>query len=400
MKRSLLITLIILVALPAASSAQSVFALMYIGEHLFDGNARNAALGYSTVAVTDTANAVTMNPASIADINSVTFTAFEKMSLSRVSDGELSSDQNRFMLPSVMIAVPIRRGLVLGTGYRTRFIGKSNFSYAQQVDFEPAPIVEHEVNSSLFTAPFIIAWKPAGWLRISGEIQVDRGSKKDEINVLFEEIGYGAVSSMRTRSYSATSWGASAIVKAHPRIYLGASFDGEVDYSVEERIEYTRSELDSASTWDFTLPSAFSAGVGIGLAERWWLTSSYWIRKSPGASGYEGMEGALSDETLVSVGLERTASPDGGFFSRIPLRLGYYENRWHLEFPAGEQIVSRFFTFGSGFPTPGGPGSLDFVLEFGKTGSVDKNLVDEKVVRFGISLSLSEAWTKRKIERH
>lgn len=84
----------------------------------------------------------------------------------------------------------------------------------------------------------------------------------------------------------------------------------------------------------------------------------------------------------------------------MPLRLGYYEDRWHVEIPDGSRVVSRFFSVGSGFGMPGGPGGIDVTLEFGKIGSVSDNAIDEKVFRVGIGMSLTEKWTKRRVERH
>ncbi|MBN1164028.1 MAG: hypothetical protein JXB45_05595 [Candidatus Krumholzibacteriota bacterium] len=380
--------------------AQSVFGLNFLGEHRFRGSARSVALGYSALALPDTNNAITMNTASLADLTSVTFSLYEVLGMSSVGYGEKKVDQNRFQLPSALLAVPLRKGLVLGLGYRTRFSGRGDFAFRRSVTDSPALWEVYKLHSSLFSVPFSLSGKVGDWLKLGGELQIDRGGIKDEVAVLIPREDYRTVYSFRNRRFSATSWAGFLQLQVHPRVSLGIGYDGQVEYSVEERIDYDYVALDSTASWDFTLPAAFSAGIAVNILSRWYISSTFWMRDAPYPSGYKQFEGILSDERLLAFGIERQAEAEGGFFSRVPLRLGYYENRWHLQFPAGEQVISRFFTLGSGYPMPGGPGSLDFVCEFGKIGSVDRNRVDETVFRFGLSLSVSEKWSRRKVVTH
>lgn len=391
---------VMLATFSATVAAQSIYGLNFIGEHNLGGAARYAALGYSGIALPDTNHALTMNPASLAGLSSMTFSIYESMSLSRIGTEEVSSDQTRFQLPSVIVAVPLTRGLVASLGYKTRFFGKAEFEFDREVDFSPAPHELYKLNSSLYSAPLSLAWKPVEWLSVAGAFQIENGSIKDEVYVYFDNQEYRSSSSIRTRGFSGNSWALSALARVHRRLWLGVVFDDEIEYTVDETFEYSDGGTDSISTYDFTLPAAWSVGLAAGLTDRWWLTSSFWMRKAPKPDGFEHLEGSLRDETVISVGVERKARKEGSLFSRMPIRVGYYENRIHLEFPAGEPVVSRFFTLGSGFPMPGGPGGIDFSMEFGRIGSVSANGIDEKVVRFGLSMSLSEKWTKRKVERH
>ena len=104
---------------------------------------------------------------------------------------------------------------------------------------------------------------------------------------------------------------------------------------------------------------------------------------------------------MISVGLERVAGTvSQPFFTRIPIRIGYYQEYWHTEIPAGEPVISRFFTFGSGIELPGGPGSVDFSFEFGRIGSSGANGIEENVMRINISINVSEAWKRREGRRY
>jgi hypothetical protein len=390
---------LLLVLLAGTAGAQSTFGLNFIGEHRFRGGARERSLAFSTLALPDSNGALTANTASLADLGEVTFSLFEVTNLSRIRTEEESISQNRFQLPSVMIAVPLRGRLVFGLGYRTRFQGRGDFSYERDIEGVSNPFDVYKLRSTLFTAPLSLSWRVIDRISVAGELQIERGSINDELTVYFPREEYESVRSRRDRSFSGTSWSASVLLTVHPRIHIGAVFDDRIKYTVNEDLSFSRDDLDSTTSYSFELPFAFGAGIAVGISDRWSFMSTYWTRKAPEPAGFSQLEGSLQDERLIAFGLDRRRSADGGFLSRMPLRLGYYEDRWHLEFPPGEGVTARFVTLGTGVPVPGGPGSVDISLELGQIGSVDNNGLDERVMRIGIGLNVSEPWSRRKPER-
>jgi hypothetical protein len=377
------------------ASTQSVFGINFLGEHRFGGSARYRALGFSSYAMSDSVSAVSANVATLADLKRMTFSLVEIVAFSNVHSGDATAYENRFLLPSVMVAVPLRPGVVLATGYRTRFEGKGDISFAHPIAGSPTGYEVYDHRSSLFTVPLTVAWKPLAWAQIGGALQLERGSIRDNVQVDFTASDFVSAQSRRERVFSGTSWNVSALVQVHPRLSLGGGLNTAVRYHVDETFTYTRAELDSASAWHFTLPLSWEVGAAVGVTDRWYLASHFWQRRAPQPEGFPQLAGSIEDERLVSFGIERRSSPRGGFFSRAPLRLGLYEDRWHLEFPAGHPVKSRFVTFGSGFRLPGGPSAIDVSLELGQIGSMSDNGVDERVVRIGLGIGASEEWTRR-----
>jgi hypothetical protein len=381
---------------PAA--AQSLFSINFLGEHQFCGSARYRALGFSSFASPDSVNAVAANAATMADLPRMTFSIAENIAFSSMQSEETTAYGNRFQLPSVMIALPLRRGLVFGVGYRTRFEGKGDFSYERPIQDSPTAYEVYEHRSGLFTVPLSIAWRPMKWASAAGAVQFERGSIKDNSRVEFAAANFQDVESKRERDFSGTSWGVSALVQVHPRLSLGAGLNSSIRYDVNEVFTYTSAALDSVSKWRCTLPVSWEVGAAVGISNRWWLNSHFWQRGAPEADGFPQLAGSIGDERLISFGVERRAGSEGGFFARVPLRLGFYEDRWHLEYPEGHPVKSRFVTFGSGFGLPGGPGAIDVAFEFGQIGSISANGVDERVFRIGFGVSASEEWSKRRQE--
>jgi hypothetical protein len=401
MRKRIIITVcapVLFVCMLAAdeASGQSIFSLNYLGEHVFGGDSRYRALAYSALAVPDTNSALTLNPASRADLSAVTFSIIEVLEMGRARTEDEMADLNRYSLPQIMVAVPLRKGLVFSSGIVTGFMGRGDAEYPRSAEGIPLYTEVYEHRSSLFTVPLTLSWKVRDWISVAASYELERGSTRNNITIDFYQSSYTDSEFSRTRSYSGDSWSGAFLVRIHPRFYIGGLWDHEVRYEVEETISYTRSEFDSAAVWKMALPTALGIGFSAGLSERWWLSSQYWRREAPEAVGFPQFSGCVGEETLIAAGLERRPAVVGGFFGKIPLRFGFYQNKWHLEIPSGEAIISRFFTFGTSLAFPSGEGCIDLSLEFGQVGSIDGNGADERMVRIGFGLSVSEPWSGRK----
>lgn len=389
-----------LLAAPRPGAAQSVYGLAFIGDHLDRGCARYAALGYSAVAASDTNNVTTQNPSSTADLRTVTFTVHQSLAVSRVQAGDERSRQTRYLLPSALLAVPLREGLVLSGGYVTRSAGRADFAYRFDLDGVPGGMRNYRHDASLYFVPVCLAWRPVEMLNIAAEARFDRGSITDRVIVSFEDPAYRDVESQRRRSFSGTSWGASMLLRLHRRVRIGAAVEGAVLYSVDESITAAGDLPAQRRSFEFELPASWSVGASVNVRERWWVSTSYWMRPAPEPTGFEWLEGSLGSETHLGIGIERLLGTGGGFFDWIPLRLGFSTARRHIEFPAGSAVRSTFFALGSAIALPGGPGSLDVTAEFGRIGSERENGVDEDVFRLSVSISVSEPWARRRADRH
>jgi hypothetical protein len=396
-----LATVLILAAGPLAPAfAQSIFGINYLGEHEFSGSARYRALGLSSYALIDSAGAISANPATMADLTRLTFSLVENLSVTNVRSGSEAAYESRFRLPSVMFGVPLRKGLVFGFGYLTEFGSKGDFTFAYPIENAATAYEVFRHRSGLFNAPLSLAWRPVSWARVAGVYRIERGSIEDDYQVQFKKDYYSTIESKRVRSFSGSSWSGSALVNVRPRLSVGFGWNAGVSYKGDETFTYSRGELDSLAAWRFKLPSSWEAGAAYGITERYWVSAHFWRQGASETRGFEQLAGSIGDERLIALGVERR--PDkaaGSFFGRIPLRLGFYENRWHLEYPAGHPVNARFITFGSGFDLPGGPGAIDLSFEIGQIGSVGSNGVDERVFRMVLGLSASEPWSKRRKER-
>jgi hypothetical protein len=385
---------------PCGARAQSIYGMNYIGEAIHKGSSRHQALGYSAVAVQDTSNSVTPNPASTADLTMVTLTVQQVVSASRVYYLDYLSKQTRYQVPAFTASFPFREGLVVTAGYRTRYCGRADFAYQLDIEGAPTGFQNYKLDSNLYTIPVIVAWRPLSTLRIAGEAQFNFGSIIDRVNVWFDDLNYRNVDTKRMRTYSGPSWGAALLWEAHPRLWLGLNIDGAVGYDVRETLENTASVLDTSFTYGYTLPLAWDAGLAVNPLGRWWLSASYSMRSAADPVGYSQLEGSVVDERHIGFGIERRAGIEGNVLARIPLRLGFYTDIWNYQFPAGHDVRSTFLTLGSAIPMKNSTGAIDFTLEFGRVGSKTENFVQENIFKLGLSFSVAEPWSRRSTEKH
>jgi hypothetical protein len=400
MKRAAAAAVVIMLLIPCGAAGQSIYGMNYIGEAVSRGNARSQALGYSSVAVPDTSNSVVSNPAATADLSMVTLTIQQALSGSRIYYLDELSRQTRYIVPAFAVSFPVRKGLVVSGGYRTRFMGRADFAYTIDIDGVPPGYQNYKLDCNLFALPVSVAWHPFEPLRVAGEIQFNLGSVIDKTNVWFDDPNYLNVDAKRRRSYTGLSWGASLLWDIHPRLSLGLVIDGPVEYDVEQVVENTVSVLDTTTSFGYKLPLAMDFGLALNPYGRWWLSASYWQRTVAEPVGFPVLRGNVGDESHIGFGIERRESPDGHLFNRMPIRLGFYTDTWHYEFPSGQEVRSYFFTIGSAIPLKDTPGAIDYTIEFGRIGSKAENFVEENIIRFGLSFSVQEPWTRRREEKH
>ncbi|MED5354272.1 MAG: hypothetical protein VX573_00480 [Bacteroidota bacterium] len=151
---------------------------------------------------------------------------------------------------------------------------------------------------------------------------------------------------------------------------------------------------------DLKMPSKMSVGLGIGSIRNWFIGSEYSIIKSSVfSSDLLNIENTyFEDSSVLSIG--GFYIPDYNSFNkllqRIVYRSGIYFEKTGLNI--NNQSIKEFgITFGLGIPVSRLFSNLNTVIEIGKRGTTDSNLVEENFINFQLSLSLNDRWfVKRK----
>jgi|TARA_B100001996_G_scaffold168230_1_gene128224 hypothetical protein len=172
----------------------------------------------------------------------------------------------------------------------------------------------------------------------------------------------------------------------------------ELEYPVNEiNVDLESIGLDKT---DLSMPSKTNFGLGIGFPKKWFIGAEYTILTSSVFSNelinIENSE--FEDSSKLSFG--GFYIPDyasfSKFWNRVVYRAGFYSEKTGLVIN-NESINEFGISFGLGIPAGGLFSNVNTTIEFGKRGTTNANLVEEKFINFQLSLSLNDRWfIKRK----
>ena len=153
---------------------------------------------------------------------------------------------------------------------------------------------------------------------------------------------------------------------------------------------------------EFTLPSRYSFGLGLGRVNKWFLGGEY---AQTGASEYISRFNVQNESAVYN---EAAQYKLGGYFipqynsltsywKRVVYRAGFRFEETGLNL--NNQAVNEFgITFGLGVPVGPGFSNLNLGFEYGQRGTLDAGLVKEDFFRISLGVSLTEArkWFERR----
>ena len=213
-------------------------------------------------------------------------------------------------------------------------------------------------------------------------------------------ISYNAVFNEKTQLLSSLTYSPGYNLKSKNKRTFASVIvnDSGIEYPINE-IEVDLLSLDLEET-DLKMPSKMSIGLGIGSIRNWFVGSEYtMIKSSVFSSDLLDIENAtFEDSSILSIG--GFYIPDYNSFNkvwqRIVYRSGIYFEKTGLNI--NNQSIKEFgISFGLGIPVGRLFSNLNTVVEIGRRGTTNENLVKENFVNFQLSLSLNDRWfVKRK----
>lgn len=213
-------------------------------------------------------------------------------------------------------------------------------------------------------------------------------------------ISYNAVFNEKTQLVSSLTYSPGYNLKSKNKRTFASVIvnDSGIEYPINE-IEVDLLSLDLEET-DLKMPSKISIGLGIGSIRNWFVGSEYtMIKSSVFSSDLLDIENAtFEDSSILSIG--GFYIPDYNSFNkvwqRIVYRSGIYFEKTGLNI--NNQSIKEFgISFGLGIPVGRLFSNLNTVVEIGRRGTTNENLVKENFVNFQLSLSLNDRWfVKRK----
>lgn len=197
------------------------------------------------------------------------------------------------------------------------------------------------------------------------------------------------------------------------KFHAAATYEPEADLTTESyreiatlafmqsgEIVIDREEFDLTES-DFTLPSRYSLGAGIGKPNSWFLGAQY---TNVGSSSFLSSFNATDEDVIYQDAVHYNL---GGYFipeynsitsylSRVVYRAGFRFEETGLNL--NNQSINEFgISFGVGLPVGPNFSNANLGIEYGQRGTTDSDLIQEDFFKISIGLSLNDRWfVKRK----
>ena len=360
------------------------------------------------------------NPASFGDMIFTRFSAgINYETVTESADNEDSSKLASGYLNAIQFAFPLKPNKF---GFGLSFTPFTRVSY--RVDSHGTIVSDPEDGTQ---EPFITSFRGNGGLhklsaglgyRIGNSLGI--GASADFVFGIIEEtqrttfesirfVDSHIVKSTRLSGLSATL----GIRFSRPRLFgandafsVGATFSVPTTLSAHRVFTVGESEaVDTLKTnlkGNVDLPKSIGVGIAYQPNRHWTIVADIFFEewsafKSDLAfPGYApGGAGAFDDRLRFSGGAEFFPSARdqfSGFFRAMTFRLGFYADRSYVSPEPSTKINSIGVTGGISVPTLIPGTRIDMNLDVGRRGTTDNGLIEDRYIRFGVSLNFGERW--------
>lgn len=164
-------------------------------------------------------------------------------------------------------------------------------------------------------------------------------------------------------------------------------------YTVDER------DVNIADS-DFTFPSQFTIGAGIGEPKYWGVGVQYTNEQSSDFTNRALTIDKVSYKSANKFSLGGYLIPNfnsyGSYFKRVVYRAGVRYDQTGLSVD-GHDINEFGISFGAGFPIGRLFSNINVGVEIGKRGTTDFGLIQENFINTFLSFSLNDRWFEKRL---
>ena len=160
--------------------------------------------------------------------------------------------------------------------------------------------------------------------------------------------------------------------------------------------EGTVLQNEEESEGEFIIPQEFGFGLSYLIDKKLLLAADAGIQMWSDES-YKIADVDLKNNPYASFGFDYLPSNKfiDKFYKKINYRAGFKYERSYLNM-RGVQLDEYTFSLGLGLPIRKSKSKIDLSFEFGKKGTTENNLIEEKYIGFRLGFSLKDAWFMRR----
>jgi hypothetical protein len=390
----LLLATLMLQALPVAAQ-ESIFGLQFLGTSEETSDARARAMGVLGIGLDERRSAITQNPATLALLDHMTISA---MFVTGSRNTRSATDDENFAVarfPHARFALPMFGKFVVSAGFSgfRNFKGKINLP-EQEIDG-----LKYRNNfvrdGTIFMFPLGVSFSLTKRLHVGASMDFVLGTVDESWETRSDSLV--SLATRRRSELNARTFTVGALWQPWSWVSLGASWnpqfygDGSTRWTLEDVriIQSTTPIRDESRQGNVLFPQAWKVGASLKLHRKLLLTSDALWREWTVYDGSLFEAEAVGNEWRLGAGMELQRD------SRIDFRWGFSHQKWP-QIVGGNELKETTFHLGTGFDISDVKSRIDLAVEYALIGDIDKNLFEERTIRFVISISGQEEWKRRR----
>jgi hypothetical protein len=385
--------------LPGTSMGASVYSMLLMGERIESGDVRAITLGGSQHLMVDSLGAGSLNPALLARIPRMTIAATQYLATDEGRSQDYTEQDISFTFSSFRMVVPVGRWLRFGVGYTGRYDPDGGFTVFSSTDGGDAYRTTYTTSGGLYSIPLMVAFDLTRFVSIGLTYSFESGTVEQRWDIVFDDPDFAPASGIKKENVRGRGFGGGLVLHPFQGLMIGGMYESSIDYDSEARDRYQQTALDTSYSGSVFLPPRVNAGV------TWQIRRSLTVLASAAFSDFKDFRGfafpqdRLKTERSYSVGLEYIRGA-GENKHGIPIRLGFNYQQLPFGHPNEELVNKVTFGLGSGIYIKGGKGKVDLGLVVGRVGSIDKNGIEDRLIRLYVGVSGSELWKRKGVRRY
>jgi len=426
------------VCLPLISLAQqntiSPYSAFGIGEVQSQGFALNSEMGGLGLALRPNSNLNPMNPASLSALSVTSFEAGVNGSAMFLSDNTLSQEHFTSTMSYLSLGFPITEGFAVSGGLLPySFQGyevSQNFNWASDGDSLNYS-VNHNGSGGLNRFYINFGVEVAKGLSVGATGSSVFGTLNQKRDLIFEDdylLNRRDNNSYHVSDYTCDFGVQYQMDLEDKQLTFGATYSPQANLSADNEgaiytydiinglaggegavLEGVRDtfEVFGSSTNGLVLPKSYGLGLAMEKEDHWLISGEYDFKEWSQLSLFGLSDPQLRNASHYKIGMWWIPNIQDvhNYLKTIQYRAGFNYNTGYLSVSAlgseGPQteITDMSVSIGFGLPIKRSKTTANLGLQFGKRGTMDSGLIEEKYIKFHVAFTFNDKWfTKRKID--
>lgn len=392
----------------AQQGTTSPYSFFGIGTLKFKGTVENRSMGGIGV-FSDSIHLNIQNPAAVASLRLVNYSLAGSFKYETLATNDESQNASTTSLDYLAMGIPMGK---FGASFGLIPYTASGYKLQNETD---TGVTQYEGFGGLNKAFFQLAYQVTPQLSIGVDANYNFGNIENRATNFQDGIQFGTREINRSTLLGFSyNLGALYRTKISETLNLTASatytpetsFESEnarllatlviLPSGTEQPIDVRNIDLPNT---DFTFPSQFTIGAGIGQSKKWFVGGEFTSQKTSNFtnSTFELENVVFDDASKFKIGGFYIPNYNGfgSYWKRVVYRAGFRFEETGIN--VNNEAINEFgMSFGVGLPVGRLFSNVNLGFEVGRRGTKNQGLVQETFFNTFISLSLNDRWFEKR----